>query len=179
MVPTAAERQNRRMTDFEAALAEQLSRNAELAQRRVQAEAEMDQAKRDREEADHQEAARQQEERNARHGELAEHLGRVAAQLKASAPDTFIVRSGWTASGEEYLTKISTRQTSPARSLHVEIDRDDDAVLARWNSDVGSPVEMWRLLEVTPEMLTQLVLQIADEPYWRSAASPPPFPTSA
>lgn len=166
------------MTDFEAALAEQLSRNAELAQRRVDAEAQMDRAKREREEADRQEAARQREQRNARHSELAEHLGRVAAQLKSASPESFIVRTGWTASGDEFLAKISTRKTSPARSLHVEVDRDDDAVLARWNSDVGNPVEMWRLLEVTPEMLTQLVLQVADEPYWRSATGPPPFPVS-
>lgn len=166
------------MTDFEAALAEQLSRNAELAQRRIDAEAEMDRAKQEREEADRQETARQQDARNNRHAELAEHLGRVAAQLKAASPEKFIVRTGWTASGEEFLVKISTRQTTPARSLHVEVDRDDDAVLVRWNSDIGSPVEMWRLLEVTPEMLTQLVLQVADEPYWRSATAPPEFPTS-
>ena len=167
------------MTDFEAALKEQLSRNAELAQKRVEAEAEMDRAAQARQEAERQEAQREQEARNTRHAELAEHLGRVAAQLKAMSPDTFIVRTGWTASGEEFLAKISTRQTSPARSLHVEVDRDDDAVLARWNTDVGNPVEMWRLLDVTPEMLTQLVLQVADEPFWRSASAPPPFPASA
>lgn len=167
------------MTDFEAALAEQLSRNADLAQRRVEAEAEMDRAKQEAEEAKRQEAARQQEERHARHAELAEHLGDVAAKLKAASPHAFIVRTGWTASGEEFLVKISTRQTSPARSLHVEVDRDDDAVLARWNTDLGNPVEMWRLMQVSPAMLTQLVLQVADEPYWRSATSPPPFPTSA
>jgi ATP-dependent 26S proteasome regulatory subunit len=166
------------MTDFEAALAEQLSRNAELAQRRVDAEAEMDRAKQAREEENRQEVARQQEERNTRHAELAEHLGKVAAQLKAASPNSYIVRTGWTASGEEFLVKISTRQTAPARSLHVEVDRDDDAVLARWKSDVGTLVEMWRLLEVTPAMLTQLVLQVADEPFWRSAKSPPPFPAS-
>ncbi len=167
------------MSDFEAALAQQLSRNAELAQQRVAAEAEMDRAKQEREDADRQEAARQQDARNARHAELAEHLAQVAAQLKVASPDTFIVRTGWTASGEEFLTKISTRQTTPARSLHVEVDRDDDAVFARWISDLGNPVEMWRLLEVTPEMITQLVLQVADEPFWRTATAPPPFPTSA
>lgn len=167
------------MTDFEAALAQQLSRNADLAQRRIDAEAEMDRAKQEAEEAGRQEAARQQDERNARHAQLAEHLGEVAAKLKAASPDSFIVRTGWTASGEEFLVKISTRQTSPARSLHVEVDRDDDAVLARWNSDIGSPVEMWRLMDVTPDMLTQLVLQVADEPYWRSAKAPPAFPGSA
>lgn len=166
------------MTDFEAALAEQLSRNAELAQQRVEAEAEMDRAKQALQEAQRQESQRQLKARNTRHAELAEHLGRVAAQLKAMSPDTFIVRTGWTETGEEFLAKISTRQTRPARSLHVEIDRDDDAVLARWNTDVGNPVEMWRLLEVSPEMLTQLVLQVADEPYWRSASAPPDFPAS-
>lgn len=167
------------MTDFEAALAEQLTRNAELAQQRVEAEAEMDRAAEKRQEAQRQEDARQQELRNAHHAKLAEHLSELAKQLKGASPDAFIVRSGWTASREEYLVKISTRQTTPARSLHLEVDRDDDAVLARWNSDVGNPVEMWRLLEVTPDMLTQLVLQITDEPYWRTATAPPPFPASA
>ena len=165
------------MTDFEAALAEQLSRNADLVEQRKQAEAEMDRAAAEREEAARLQAQREQDERNERHAQLAEHLGRVAAQLKAASPDTFIVRSGWTQSREEFRVKISTRQTRPARTLMIELDRDDDQVMARWNTDVGSSVELWRLLQVTPEMLSQLVLQVADEGVWRTGGSPPEFPS--
>ena len=165
------------MTDFEAALQQQLAANAELARQRQDAEAEMDRAKAAMEEQAIAEAARQQDERNAHHAALAEHLGRLAAQLKAASPETFIVRTGWTESGEEFLAKISTRQTRPARSLLVELDRDDDQVLARWNTDVGDSVELWRLLEVSEELLTKLVLQVADEPLWRRATAPPLFPS--
>lgn len=166
------------MTDFEAALAEQLSRNADLARQRADAEAEMDRALQQKEEAEREEAERQQQARNDRHTELADHLGRVAAQLKAASPETFIVRTGWTESGEEFLAKISTRQTRPARSLLVELDRDDDQVMARWNTAVGDAIELWRLLDVDTNLLTQLVLQVADEGLWRGADSPPPFPGS-
>jgi hypothetical protein len=166
------------MTDFEAALAEQLSRNADLAEERKQAEAEMDRALAEREEAARRQAQEEQDERNARHAELAEHLGTVATQLKAASPDSFIVRTGWTPSGEEFRAKISTRQTRPARSLMIEVDRDDDQVMARWTTDVGNTVELWRLLQVTPAMLSQLVLQVADEGLWRTGGSPPAFPSA-
>lgn len=139
----------------------------------------MDRAKAAREEEERQEAERQQQERNDHHAALAEHLASLAAQLKAASPETFIVRTGWTESGEEFLAKISTRQTRPARSLLVELDRDDDQVLARWNTDVGDAVELWRLLHVTPDLLAKLVLQVADEPLWRQASAPPPFPSAA
>jgi hypothetical protein len=167
------------MTDFQEALEQQLARNAELARQRAEAEREMDRAKLAAEEEARREAARGQEARNARHAELADHLAQVARQLKAASPESYIVRTGWTESGEEYLAKISTRRTQPSRSLLIELDRDDDEVLARWNTDVGSSVELWRLLEVSPEMLTQLVLQVADEHLWRSATTTPPFPKSA
>lgn len=165
------------MTDFEAALQEQLARNADLAVQREAAEAEMDRVKAEKEEQARQDAAAQQQARNDHHAALAEHLGTLAAKLKAASPDTFIVRTGWTESGEEFLAKISTRQTRPARSLLVELDRDDDQVLARWNTDVGDAVELWRLLEVSQELLTRLVLQVADEGLWRQASTPPPFPS--
>jgi hypothetical protein len=42
---------------------------------------------------------------------------------------------GWTQSGEEFIAKISSRTLLPARSLFVELDREDDEVLARWHSD--------------------------------------------
>ena len=167
------------MTDFEAALADKLASNADLARQRAEAEVEMDRVKAAGEEAARLEAQRQQEARNARHAELAEHLADLGRQLKAASPETFIVRTGWTQSGEEFLAKISTRQMDPSRSLLVELDRDDDQVLARWITDVGNAVELWRLLEVTPELLTQLVLQVADEKLWRNVSNPPPFPGSA
>jgi hypothetical protein len=167
------------MTDFEAALQQQLARNADLAQQRAAAEEEMDRALEERREAERQEAARQQQARFDRHAELAEHLGQVAAQLKAASPETFIVRTGWSESGEEYRAKLSTRRTSPARSLLVDLDRDDDQVMARWNSELGDTVELWRLLDVSTDMITQLVLQVADQSVWDRATSPPAFPVSA
>jgi len=164
------------MSDFESALQAKLDRNAELAQQREQAERDMDRAKAAREEADQRHAAEQAAARKTRHPELATHLERLAGQLKQASPDQFVVRTGWTQSGEEFITKISTRGLNPARSLYVELDRDDDEVLARWTSDVGNSLELWRLLEVDPAHLTQLLLQVADQDLWRSAASPPPFP---
>jgi ATP-dependent 26S proteasome regulatory subunit len=166
------------MTDFDAALDQQLARNSELARQRADAEAEMDRAKQQREEDERREAQRQQEERNDRHAELAKHLDVLAKKLKSASPDQFIVRTGWTQSGEEFLVKISTRQTSPSRSLVVELDRDDDQVLARWTTDVGNSVELWRLMEVTTELLTRLVLQVADAQLWHLVDGPPAFPTS-
>lgn len=167
------------MTDFEAALAGQLVRNQEIAKERAQAEQEMDRAQEAAEAEARAAVQREQDARNNRHAELADHLAKLAAQLKSASPDTFIVRTGWTESGEEFLAKISTRQTTPARSLLVELDRDDDQVMARWNTDVGNSVELWRLLEVTTELLTRLVLQVADASLWHAAGSPPPFPDSA
>ncbi|MPZ74321.1 MAG: hypothetical protein GEU74_14035 [Nitriliruptorales bacterium] len=166
------------MSDFEAALAEQLARNADLERQRAEAEAEMDRVRAAQEEAQRSEAQRLQQERNARHAELAEHLSSLAKQLKRASPTSFIVRTGWTQSGEEFLAKISTRQMTPARSLLVELDRDDDEVLARWHTGVGNAVELWRLLEVTPDLLSRLVLQVADDTLWRNANGPPPFPRS-
>ena len=167
------------MTDFEAALRDQLTANAELAQRRVAAEQEMDRAREAALEDEREQARREQEVRHARHAELAELLGRLSAQIKAASPDTFIVRSGWSETGEEFRAKISTRKTSPARSLLVDLDRDDDQVMVRWNTEVGDTVELWRLLDFTPELLARLLLQIGDQSLWDRAASPPAFPTSA
>lgn len=157
--------------DFSDALEQRLAGNAELAQRRQEAEDEMDRA-RLRQEA---EAVAVDRARSDRHGELAAHLKEVAGRLKASAPDSFIVRDGWTASGEEYVATMKTRQMDPKRELFVEIDRDDDEVLARWTSAIGNAVEVWRLLEVTPAMLTHMVLQVADDSAW-TGRRPPPFP---
>lgn len=159
------------MSDFEDALQQRLSSNTEMAQRRKAAEEEMD---RQRAEAEARDAALDGA-RRARHAELAAHLQDVADRLKASAPDSFIVRTGWTESGEEFIAKLSTRQMTPKRSLFVEVDRDDDEVLARWTSGVGSAIEIWRLLEVVPQMLTDMVLQVAADEAW-TGDRPPPFP---
>ena len=166
------------MTDFEAALRDQLAANAELAQRRAAAEQEMDRARQAALDDEREQARREQEARHARHAELAELLGRLSAQIKAAAPDTYIVRSGWSETGEEFRAKISTRKTSPARSLLVDLDRDDDQVMVRWNTEVGDTVELWRLLDFTPELLTRLLLQIGDQSLWDRASSPPAFPSA-
>jgi hypothetical protein len=166
------------MTDFEESLQAKLARNAELAAERAEAEKEMDRAKERAEEQERQRAIRLADARKERHAELAKACRQLADQLKASAPQQFIVRTGWTSSGEEFITKISTRQLRPARTLFIELDRDDDEVLARWTTDVGNAIELWRLLEVTPDLLGALMLQIADQELWDRAAAPPPFPST-
>ncbi|HUH07046.1 MAG TPA: hypothetical protein VML96_04470 [Egibacteraceae bacterium] len=165
------------MTDFQAALRAKLARNSELLEQRAQAEQEMDRAKAERLERVEREARELEAAQRERHGELVEHLSTVAQHLKASSPEHFIVRLGWTESGEEFIAKISTRQLHPQRSLLVELDRDDDEVLVRWHSDVGNTLELWRLLEVSPALIEALVLQAADQDLWRSRKSPPAFPT--
>ena len=164
------------MSDFESALEAKLARNAEIAQQRQENVAAMQRWEADREEERAAEAKRLQAARNERHGELASHLQKVANQLKHSAPKTFIVRMGWTESGEEFVAKLSTRMLEPARSLFIELDRDDDEVLARWHTDIGNALELWRLLEVSPAVLTELVLQVADQDLWQEATRPPAFP---
>lgn len=160
------------MTDFSDALNERLTANADLARRREAAEEEMDRRRREAEEA----ANQIDETKRAIHAELAAHLQDLASKLKASRPESFIVRTGWTESGEEFIAKMTTRQMDPKRSLFVEVDRDDDEVLARWTSDIGSSIEIWRLMEMSTAMLTELVLQVADDGAW-TGRRPPPFPT--
>ena len=164
------------MNDFESALEAKLARNAEIAKEREEKVAAMQRWEADREEERKAEEQRLQQARNDRHAELATHLQQVAGQLKQSAPESFVVRMGWTESGEEFVAKLSTRMLEPGRSLLIELDRDDDEVLARWNSDVGSSLELWHLLEVEPAILTELVLQVADQDLWRDARRPPAFP---
>lgn len=160
------------MTDeFREALQQRLDANADLARRRRDAEAEMDRALQAQAEQD----AAEVEAIRAHHARLSAHLQRVADQLKASRPESFIVRTGWTQSGEEFIAKMTTRQMSPKRSLFVEVDRDDDEVLARWTSDIGNAVEIWTLREVSETMLTELVLQVADDAAW-TGRRPPAFP---
>jgi hypothetical protein len=164
------------MTDFEAALAARLARNAELAEERARAERQMDLAEQQRRDQKEREEAERLQAQRARHAELVEGLTAAAKGLKDASPEGFVVRLGWTQSGEEFIAKISTRLLEPARSLLIELDRDDDEVLARWHSDVGNALELWRLLEVTPGLLQELVLQVADQELWRGADRPPSFP---
>lgn len=166
------------MTDFQTELAARLARNAELAQQRADAEAEMDRAVKEREAAEAQRVRDLAQARLDRHAELVEQLTAVANGLKAASPDEFIVRMGWTHAGEDFLAKISTRKLVPARTLLIELDRDDDEVLARWRSEVGDALELWRLLEVEPRLLAELVLQVADQDLWKGRTAPPPFPGS-
>jgi len=166
------------MSDFEAALRAKLERNEELARQRAQAEKEMDHATEERQAEEERQQRKLQLARQQRHAQLVEHLQAVTGQLKQSSPQTFIVRAGWSPSGEEFVARLSTRTLQPARTLFIELDRDDDEVLARWTSDVGNSVELWRLLEVSPALLTKLVLQIADQELWHGRNSPPPYPES-
>jgi hypothetical protein len=167
------------MTDFEQSLQARLARNAELAAERAQAEEQMDRARAEAEEQEQQRQAGLATARNDPHAALAASCQDLVDQLKASAPEQFVVRTGWTSTGEEYIAKISTRRLRPARTLFIELDRDDDEVLVRWTTDVGNTIELWRLLEMTPEMLGEMLLQVADQQLWDSATEPPPYPTAS
>ena len=166
-------------SDFQSALQAKLERNAELARQREQAEQEMDRAQLEAAERAERAAAKRREAQDARHSELVERLQASARALREAGPEDFVVRMGWTQSGEEFMAKISSRRLTPARSLFIELDRDDDEVLARWHSDRGDALELWHLLEVGPELVDQLVLQVADQEYWKEATRPPAFPPTS
>jgi hypothetical protein len=165
--------------DFHTALQAKLARNAELAEERARAEQEMDRAQRDAAERERREREDRVAAERERHSLLVDALTQAAHGLKQASPEGFIVRLGWTQSGEEFIAKISTRLVEPSRSLLIELDRDDDEVLARWRSEVGDALELWRLLEVGPDLLQELVLQVADQELWRGASRPPAFPDAA
>lgn len=164
------------MSDFESALQAKLARNAELAEERARAEQEMDRLDREQREAEERRKHELSEGQRRRHGALVDRLSAAAQGLKQAEPESFVVRLGWTESREEFIAKISTRLLTPARSLLIELDRDDDEVLARWHSDVGNALELWRLLEAPPELMDELVLQVADQALWRELTRPPRFP---
>lgn len=164
------------MTEFEDALRARLASNAALADARRQAENEIDRAAAQAQADAERRAREQRAAQAARHAELATHLQQLIESLVAAGDESFIVRSGWTASGEELLARLATRGIRPARSLSLELDRDDDEVLARWHSDLGEAIEIWHLLEFTPAMLTDLVLQVVDHQLWVDRATTPPFP---
>lgn len=164
------------MADFQDSLQAKLERNAALGHARQDAEAKMDEAKAAAEERARQESAAEVRAQRERHAELATHLQSLIDQLEAAGDSSFVVRSGWTASGEEFVAKFTTRGLTPARSLLIELDRDDDEVLARWHSDLGDSLELYHLLEVDGGMLGELVLQLVDQEHWTRADKTPPFP---
>lgn len=164
------------LDEFHDALKQTLARN-EAVERERREEVEQRRREEEQQRAAEQERRRaEQARRDTRHGELVQHLEALLRDLIETAPDRFVARGGWTESGEEYVVKVGTVQMRPRRSLFLEIDRDDDEVLARWSSDIGESIEMWRLLEVEPAMLTRLLLQLADHEAWLDADRPPAFP---
>lgn len=164
------------MGGFEDVLKAKLARNAELAQEQVEAEREAERARAVRAAEAERRRRELDEARRARHAELVEHLQQLAEKVDLTSPEHLVVRMGWSASGEEFMAKVQTIQLRPPRTLLVQFDRDDDQVLARWSSDLGDSVEMWRLLEFAPEMLDELFLQAVDQELWRRRDTPPAFP---
>lgn len=163
------------MSDFDDVLRAKLERNEQLAEEREHAEEEMDRAAEAAQQQAEREARELRERQDARHAELAQRLQELGAKIHTSAPNV-VVRAGWSSSGEEYLAKLATTQTRPRRSLTIELDRDDDEVLARWHSSVGDSLELWHLLEFDVAMLDELVLQVIDDDLWADARRPPAFP---
>lgn len=167
------------MSDFQDALSAKLAHNVEFEREHEQEERERRRREEERRADEEQQRREEQERRDARHAELVAHLQDLLVQLERSAGGDFLSRGGWTESGEEFVVKVTSVQLSPRRSLFVELDRDDDEVLARWTSEVGESIEMWRLLEFTPDMLGELLLRLVDQEAWRGASRPPPFPGAA
>lgn len=163
------------MSDFDAALRQRLERNERLAEARARAEEEMDQAAERLAEQVEQENREERARQDQRHAELSERLVQLVATVRGAAPHVD-VRAGWSASGEEYLAKFTTTGIRPRRALTLELDRDDDEVLARWHSAVGDTLEIWHLLEFDLVMLEELVLQVIDDDLWHGRGDPPPFP---
>ncbi|MDQ4130495.1 MAG: hypothetical protein M3133_05830 [Actinomycetota bacterium] len=167
------------MDGFEDVLKAKLARNAELALEQEQAEREAERMRAERAAEAERREREVEQARRARHAELVERLQRLAEQVDITSPEHLVVRSGWSASGEEFMAKVHTIQMRPSRSLLVQLDRDDDQVLVRWSSDIGESVEMWRLLEFSPDMLDELFLQAVDQELWRGRDRPPLFPGAA
>ena len=163
------------MTDFDDRLRERLARNERLAEERSYAEEEMNRAAERAEEEAAREAAELRERQDARHAALAERLTELVETVRQTAPNV-TVRAGWSASGEEFLAKLTTHRTRPDRSLSITLDRDDDQVLARWRSSVGESLELYHLLEFDTSMLEELVLQVIDDEAWAGRTTPPLFP---
>lgn len=164
------------MSDFDQQLRAQLERNDRLAAERDRAEEEVEAAAERVREREQQAARELRARQDQRHAELAERLSGLVEKVRAAAPDRVDVRAGWSASGEEYLARFATVQLRPRRALSIELDRDDDEVLARWHSELGNSMELWHLLEFDVGMLDTLVLQVIDDELWRGRKRTPPFP---
>lgn len=164
------------MSDFEDALQGRLARNEELAAERRQAEQAMDRAQEQARERERRRREQERSRRRERHDELTRHLRELLAKLEDTATQQVITRSGWTESGEEFLAKLETIGLDPRRSLLLELDRDDDEVLARWHSEVGDSLELYRLTDVSTRVLDELVLGLIDQELWQDRSGPPSFP---
>lgn len=164
------------MDDFQDALRARLARNVELEHERHDAEQQRLRDEQERAERDAGRAEARSQARARRHAELVERLRALLGQLEAEAAESVVSRSGFSETGEEFVTEVTTVRRTPRRTLFIELDRDDDEVLARWTSEVGDSIEMWRLLDFAPEVLDELVLQVVDDELWHSASRPPAFP---
>ncbi|MDP9021746.1 MAG: hypothetical protein M3N57_03415 [Actinomycetota bacterium] len=164
------------MDDFQDALRARLTRNVELEHERQNAEQQRLRDEQERAERDAGRAEARSQARARRHAELVERLRALLGQLEAEAAESVVSRSGFSETGEEFVTEVTTVRRTPRRTLFIELDRDDDEVLARWTSEVGDSIEMWRLLDFAPEVLDELVLQVVDDELWHSASRPPAFP---
>lgn len=165
------------MSDFDQQLRERLQRNEQLAKDRSRAEEEMDQAVQRAAEREAEQARERRRLQDERHAELADRLTQLIKTLRDSAPNV-TTRAGWSASGEEFIARIATVDARPRRALSIELDRDDDEVLARWHSAIGDSLELYHLLEFDTAMLEELVLQVIDDDLWRDLDDPPSFPGS-
>lgn len=163
------------MDDFQDRLRAKLDRNVELEQERERTREEFEEFEAAREAEEEERQRRAEQARRDRHAELVERLQELIGTVQETPADV-VVRAGWSDSGEEYVAELSTVQLDPSRTLFVELDRDDDEVLARWTSDEGDAVEIWRLHEFGPDMLQELILQLVDQELWGHGSGTPSFP---
>lgn len=163
------------MDDFQDQLRAKLERNVEVDEERERTRQEFEEFEATRKAEQEERARLEDEQRRVRHAELVERLEQLLGTLEETSEDV-VIRGGWSDSGEEYIAELSTVQLAPARTLFVELDRDDDEVLARWTSDEGDAVEIWRLLEFDGTMLQRLILQLVDQELWGPGSGTPPFP---
>lgn len=163
------------MDDFEERLRSKLDRNVEVEEERERARQEFQEYETQRKAEEEQRERRVEQVRHDSHEELAGQLQELLGAVQRSS-DNVVVRAGWSDSGEEFVAELSTVQLEPSRTLFVELDRDDDEVLARWTSDEGDAVEIWRLHEFDADMLQELVLQLIDQELWRPGSGTPAFP---
>lgn len=166
------------MADFEDQLRAKLERNTEVDEERQAAREEFERHEAEREAEAERREREQRSAREQRHTELVERLEQLIGTVQRTSPENVVARAGWSDSGQEYVAELATVQLDPSRTLFVELDRDDDEVLARWTSSEGDAVEIWRLLDFDPGMLEELILQLIDQELWRPGGGTPDFPAS-